>query len=165
MTGDEAIAALDASSDLLLNPKMQDALASVVDDYMAQVAESFAGAHGPDGEPWDDIVYRATPPPPLRLTSALYDSVLSDAQSATLGDTKLETDGAQLVDYAVQQDEGLDYGYSHYVGWVSKYATVYRRYISWHPGRPFMGFGDETLELAVDHGIDLLNEQLMDAWS
>lgn len=165
LTAEEAALVTTRMASVLDNPNMEGALTSVVDDYIDQLETSFAASVDPDGNAWEPIVYREVPPPPLVLSGALHDSVIADAQAAQIGMTSFETTGAQLVSYAAEQQLGGSYSSPKYVGGAGQYAKLYQEYITWFPGRPFIGFGDALIEKAVDHGIEDLNFQLLEALS
>lgn len=164
MTTDEVIARIDRQMDLLANPDLSLALEKSKDAYADQIERSFAESVDPDGEEWEPIVYRAVPPPPLVLSGDLRDSVAADARGAVVGKMEMSTTGTALVSYAADQDQGGSYGSPRYVGDASVYATVYKRYITWFPGRPFIGFGEETLNKAVEFGEEELDRQMSEVW-
>lgn len=167
MTPEEVSAKMLAMIGALEHPDLTQAATSVVDDYIAQINNSFDNAVDPGGGSWEPIVYRNVPPPPLELSGALRDSVIADAQSAVIDQNGMgfATTGDQLVGYALGQDEGEEFSRPRYVGWVKKYGVqVHHPYITWHPGRPFLGLGEEALEKAAEHGADELIAQTMGVW-
>mgnify|MGYP001582287224 FL=1 len=165
MTADEAVEAVDAMIGVIERPDLTYAVTSTVDQYMSQMEESFNGAVDPNGEAWEPIVYRAVPPPPLDVTGALKESALSDIQTATVDKLSFATSGSNLVEYAEQQDEGTFISGRRYVGYMRKYGvTLYQDYISWHPGRPFIGMGENTLDIAAVNGAEEAVSQLLGAF-
>lgn len=165
MTTDEAIASLRKQQGLLAAPKLQSALTATRDDYTAQVNRSFAGACDPDGTPWDAINYRVVPPPPLEVTGALHDSVLADIMAATITDATLATDGGNLVDYAAEQQYGMEYDPPKRVKHMANLVTLFVGRITWFPARPFIGLGKDTIDKAVEHGVNEMNRLLLEAWA
>lgn len=164
MSATEAAFAIYGQRGWLADPDYTEACNSSADAYIEQINESFDNATDPDGEPWEPIVYREVPPPPLQLSGDLRDSAVADAMNGTVTKDSFETDGSALVDYAANQDQG---GGGAYVGWVAKKygIKVYQPRIQWHPGRPFLGFGEETIEKAVEFGVEESITALLEPWS
>lgn len=166
MTPQECLARFQQSIAAIADPDLTFAATSVVDDYIGQIEESFAGAVDPDGNPWAPIFYRDVPPDPLVLSGALKDSVVADAATADVNRRGFETSG-NLVEYAIEQDQGREPGVrTDNVSWVHRRygVKIYKKYITWHPGRPFLGLGDKVMDQAVVHGQDELVNQALAAW-
>lgn len=162
MTLTEAIAAIDNSIKILENPDLTDALEHVRDDYTAQVQHSFTASVDPDGEAWEPVHYREMPPPTLVLTGTLRDATIADAQGAAINKTTMETAGALPIHWSAMENGG---NRTVYVGWAARHgAKLNYHWINSWAARPFLGFGEATLDKAVDHGVNDLNEQLLGVW-
>lgn len=168
MTAAEASGKIRSMIQAIQSPDLTLAVTSVIDEYISQIEESFASASGPDGEPWEPIVYRDVPPAPLELSGALKESVIADAHGAVIDQNGMgfSTTGDQLVEYALGQDQGQVFSRGVYVGWVQKKygVKVHMKTITWHPGRPFLGFGEETLDAAAEYGAEEAAAQAMGVW-
>lgn len=164
ITAEEAGFRTARMAEILLDPNMEDALASVGDDYILQLQNSFANSVDPDEQEWEPIVYREVPPPPLVLSGELMDSVLADAQGASITRNTFETDGSVLVDYAAEQQYGMQYSSPRDVSSAAQFARLYQTTVGGFPGRPFIGFGEATLIKAEQHGVDDVNFQLLEVW-
>ena len=151
MTPQEAADAMLATIHAIEHPDLSEALQACKEEYQVQLERSFNESVDPDGEAWAPLQYRDEPPPPLDVTHALKESVLMEAAHGTMDDTSVTWEGSHLVDYAIEQDEGVDYGGRHYIRQPYR-RLAKKKWIYWSPARPFLGFGEETLEKCAEHG-------------
>lgn len=166
MTIDEANAEIDAMIEAMRNPDFSEALEGVRNGLVEQTNRSFTNSVDPDGDPWEEVSYRTSGGPALMLTGNLFKSAVDEAESASIMDNELKTDGSQLVHYAENMNYEEYFAPSLYVGWVAfnpPYPTVVKKHITWHPAREFIGFGDDLVDDAVQLGLDSLVEKIVSA--
>lgn len=142
MSPEQAVHALGETLKILEQPDLTKALEQVRLDLGKQQEHSFASKTDPDGEAW-------TPPkrdygnPLLVRTGLMYLSVGDQVDGATIDKTVLALpEDDSLPEYTKYQDRGTDL----------------------IPARPFLGFGQATLDRAQEHGTAELNEQLLGVW-
>src|SRR5262245_58429392 len=125
----QAALALAETVDALVNPDLSKALKLAQDDLGEQAEESFREKVDPDKEPWEPAKYEYGWPLEVR-TGFMYLTVGDQVNEAVIGNNLMELpdDDAALAEYAGYQDEGVPGNNL--------------------PARPFLGFGQETLDKA-----------------
>lgn len=144
MTTSDAVDKMELSESILNSPKMQTALDMVKEDLGKQAELSFAMKADPDGELWP-VRKHEYGHPLLVKTGLMYLSVGDQINAGVVTETELTLpdDDSVLPEYTKFQEHGTPI----------------------IDARPFLGFGEVTLDDAVAHGIDELTRQLLEAWA
>lgn len=143
MTIEQAVQAFDASASSLDSMNLDAALELVKSDLGNQTEQSFEEKTDPDGAPWAPQAHDYGNPLMVR-TGFLYLAVGDQIEAAQIADNQmlLSDDAAVLPKYAQEHTQGT--------------AKM--------PARPFNGFGESTIDKAVEYGVTESIRQLTEPW-
>jgi phage gpG-like protein len=171
LTPDEAADAFEDSAKALEEPMLAIALQNVQIALGQQLQDEFTQEHDPTGDPWiQSVRARKEGGKTLVETGLLYMAAASAIAGANVGDDELSYPMfATLPEYADVHEYGAEQNpvFKRTFKAIGGVGHVEQQYVGEHdiPARPFLGFGPDTIEKAIDFGADELTKQLLEVWS